>query len=369
MTNEELKVTLLKKFMDMYPSLVHRMRNTMHSASDTSLCPYHLEDCVWSHTMMVLKAIDLNLGNDINKYAAVISAITHDVGKTIVRGSHKLGRVNFWGHEKCSMQYTIDFVYDLLESGNDPILSNKESFAKILYRSMFAVNKHIEIFSLEKEKFLDHFCNNTGNGVVAINLAKADLDGSFKLSQLKKLDIDILDLKAKKVSDRKPDAIMMCGIPGSGKDYNAVSFEGTRILSYDDIRIEQFLFNNKDFDGEDLYKKAFIWCRDRNINLDVFMKEKIKKTKEDGLIPCISNTNLNKKARAKILSVLKSALNIDPIVDCYYVVTKLQVAIERDINRASTDKTVGKDVIIDMAYRQDLPSYDEGFDKINIVFN
>ena len=46
---------LLAFFMTEFPDLVQELKDTLHAKSPGEVNPYHVEDCTFTHTLLVLK--------------------------------------------------------------------------------------------------------------------------------------------------------------------------------------------------------------------------------------------------------------------------------------------------------------------------
>ncbi|KAL0210092.1 hypothetical protein P9112_010176 [Eukaryota sp. TZLM1-RC] len=68
-------------FVETYPHLVTRLRNTHHSHASTSHNPYHLEGDVWSHTCAV-SVLSSTFSIDPTVF---LSCLLHDIAKPMVR--------------------------------------------------------------------------------------------------------------------------------------------------------------------------------------------------------------------------------------------------------------------------------------------
>lgn len=145
---------------------------------------------------------------------------------------------------------------------------------------------------------------------------------------------------------------MLVGVSGSGKDFlsEKLSRSGAKVFSSDKIREE--------FYGDESIQK------DHSKIFNEFHKRIIKSLQngED----CIYNaTNLSSKRRAAFIRMIHNS-NIDCTFNCIVVATPPSICIERDRRR---ERTVGADVIWRQIRQFEIPSYSEGWDKIDIMFN
>lgn len=140
--------------------------------------------------------------------------------------------------------------------------------------------------------------------------------------------------------------IMMIGIPGSGKSKFAQELaktENTIILSSDKLRKELYgTVNEFNKNGElfqELYKRAKVYLEnDNNIILDA--------------------TNINRKKRIGVIKQFKKYKK-----ECWYICTSYKIC---KIFNNTRDRKVDESVIEKMYKTLHVPSYIEGWDKINI---
>ena len=151
------------------------MNTCFHSVDNKTINPFHLENSNWAHTMIVLKMIEDGHCEDDNIIRA-ISAISHDFGKVETRNEHRPGRISFFGHEKASVQPTVDFLYFLKDNN---YFSENNNFEYIFKNVVYCVCYHLEIYKIEKNKisaFLNYDENLKQN---LLALMYADRNGQF----------------------------------------------------------------------------------------------------------------------------------------------------------------------------------------------
>lgn len=145
---------------------------------------------------------------------------------------------------------------------------------------------------------------------------------------------------------------MLVGISGSGKDFfsEKIARSGAKIFSSDKIREE--------FYGDESIQKD----HSRIFNE---LHKRIIKSLQNGE-DCIYNaTNLSSKRRAAFIRMIRNS-NITCTFNCIVIATPPSLCIERDRNRS---RTVGANVIWRQISQFEIPSYAEGWDKIDITFN
>ena len=126
---------LVNWFQIEFTDLANDMKNSNHNAVDSEPNPYHLEDSVWTHTMMVC----LQAQND--NIVVKLAALLHDIGKPSARDVLPFGapkpdyngegrptvtepikhnrkiKTIFRGHEGISFWYSIDVLKKLQSYG------------------------------------------------------------------------------------------------------------------------------------------------------------------------------------------------------------------------------------------------------------
>ena len=146
----------------------------------------------------------------------------------------------------------------------------------------------------------------------------------------------------------RPVLILLCGIPGSGKTTYAEKMKSsyTYHLSSDAIRKE--LYGDENIQGNP--SDIFTLMQDRAIML-----------LNNGFDVIYDATNITRKDRASIIAKCPKIAQIE----CHIIWAPIEICIERD---AARKRTVGKEVIDRMLKRFQAPYYDEGIDKIKVIF-
>jgi predicted kinase len=152
----------------------------------------------------------------------------------------------------------------------------------------------------------------------------------------------------------------MCGPPASGKDTLA---NQKPIVSLDKFRLSVY---NGEETGKELYKAAFEYCKNNNINLNNHLIEEIEELfDEKKKMVFVSNTHLTRSLRKSIINSIKNSKKLkDKKISAVYLCCNRKDLYERDIKRE--DKTVGKQIIDKFIFNQQIPTIDEGFE--NIIF-
>ncbi len=172
-----LRRTLVAFLHDTCPALVEAMKRSRHlyPGDDSSRNAHHLEDTVWTHTLLVLQAA---LEREEFALADILTALVHDFGKPasqVVR-PRKSGpgrRHSFSGHGPVGVQAAVDFLDALARAG---VLSLPD---EDIARVAFATSLHIQFYDLEDAAHALRFCNDDPTYLAAISrLLYCDLQGS-----------------------------------------------------------------------------------------------------------------------------------------------------------------------------------------------
>jgi predicted kinase len=163
-----------------------------------------------------------------------------------------------------------------------------------------------------------------------------------------------------------------CGIPGSGKDFCATVGYMLPIISYDKIRIQLYKEKNTNWvelTPHELYSNAF----NEQPSIEQLNSELLKQAKEyinQNEDFAICNTFVTRKARRRIINLLKNGIKKDLHFVCNYILLSTYKAIKQDLHRKKVDKSVGVNVINKMALNQQIPSkaFEPYFNEINFIY-
>lgn len=162
---------------------------------------------------------------------------------------------------------------------------------------------------------------------------------------------------------------LICGIPGSGKDWYVNNIIRGNVVSFDDIRVMCYEnFNpNHGLGSIDLYNKAWEHCNSKKIDLMLPLTNRIKYLFEINQIPCICNTLLTRKSRERMLNDLKRVFK-DVKFNAVFLTVDSKTALERNANRNT--HRLSEDVMNRFLNGPlELPSCIEGFETVKVVHN
>lgn len=346
MAKLDTRDTMVNWFCKAYPDLVQRMKETNH-AFDPTDHPYHLEDSVWTHTLMVMTYIECRTFGQV----LLTVGMLHDIGKcdsrTLGEKAGK-GRYSFNGHEGLSTMYSIDILN-----------------------------------SMEKE---DNFYSNDIKKLILqlISLHGIDLnDGSLlcrqhrlfreadKFGAVRNVDENIFSQYGeRKFSSRKEvqddkTLILLSGLPGSGKSTLAESeFKDYFIISRD-RELEKFynikhLFTDKYNKGD--YNTKFNWVYDNEDRLNEFNQSFDK-------LLVYASKNYNKVVIDMTLLAMgkrRGILNIFKKHQANIILNLVGMDELKNINNLRGGKRTRDYKFNVMAQKFTVPIVDEGFNSVII---
>jgi predicted kinase len=377
--------TLLKAFQEWNPALVEQMKNCSHHYSHRHLNQYHLEDDVWTHTMLVYNQIRNMIGdhhkNRYTFYQAII-ALCHDIGKVYTRHAPKVGKIAMYGHAFASIQDTIEFINYLFRKRYDFELGIDTTDWDTYYYVLTIISNHMDYMMNSKDR--DSLVNNDDIlYMFAETFMYCDKKGSFSADNTAIMPKRIIVSENENDSDPitldelwnvrdEHNIIMMAGPPGSGKDFVSSTFFPTHhIVSFDNIRMRKYdeylsTKGEKVFDRKNTYKEAFEYCNSYNIDLNAEMLSEIDKLFNVGKKVIICNTNMSRKLRKSTINLIRNKYPEESI-GCIYLCCDRDTLYRRDRNRV--DKTVGEEVIDKFIFNQQIPVMKDGLDRIIFMKN
>ena len=365
---------VVKAFREKYIDLENAMRNTYHTYKRDNVYninPFHLENDVWSHTMMVLNcAAELikeysekyfegrEYNNYINKRAIIIAALLHDIGKVYTyEEKEEKQKVYFINHANVSMFYAIDIIDYFIEKELITNYDKKEI--------LFLINKHYDLYEMDEcdiinkfwkfgfDYFLDLFilvlADNYGR-IASDNKRMENLDNiSFA-----EIGSTMWRLIQYQYNGRRPEITFMVGIPYSGKTTLLKKYTDN-IISRDDIVME--LSPNM------TYSEAFANVDHKKV--DEILMTRFNRAVEKRQNIFIDMCNTSKKSRNKFLCgnthVLKEYWRIANVL----LIGESELRKRIDMRK---DKVIPQNVIDNFIKKLSIPYFDE-FNEINIFVN
>lgn len=331
---------LINWFLEKYPYLTQEMKFTKHSYDDSHHSPFHAEDSVWTHTMMVMTVLEvMHIPNYIDRNLLLIAGLLHDIGKTkTLEADHEMFRNKFKGHEGHSAMMSIGILENLKEDFN-LLTPEIEIIFKII--SLHGIN--FEDIKSGLYEYLRIFRHADKKG--AVRAVDEDIYGQYPKRKFSNV----------KTSDKK--CIIMCGLPNAGKSFYTREFEkeGYTVLSRDNAILE--------FSGISDYNAAYRFCHSEE-NLEKFNKffeKKINTIKKEPKI-IIDMTMMSLSSRRKMMNNLG-----DREYQAYVVLSNLNKIGIRNLEREN--KFISPNVIHNMCSGFVIPDISEGFERVTILWN
>ena len=371
-----MAIYIFEEFLLWNSDLVKLMRNTEQSYDAENPLKFHLENDVWAHTCLCFNHL-LNFHSDEDYdmdiwIAMVVSVLCHDIGKCYTKKvDDTKKKTTFYSHSFASIQDTVDFVYHL---ENSDVFDG--SFIDIMNLVLPAVSNHNDLYRSPKRIEL-FFNNNKMLKLVSEVLANCDSKGSITHEFSKKktgVDFECIDLKpCKEVKDNLRNVYIYNGTPASGKDYLAGIKSDLPVLSFDDVRVEEYkkhLLNTfgdnpirvdkyvNAYTNSELYKLAWEWSVESKLDVWNCMKDRVNNIKGDYIITCA----YSKKGRKRIINSFGKANYY-----CFYVVAETDMIFTRNESRNS--KNLDNSIIKRFLKNQQIPTIREGFVHTEIICN
>lgn len=401
--------------------LANDMKASNHNAAADEPNPYHIEDTVWTHTMMVC----LRAENDNSNKITSICALLHDIGKPeardiipfenkkpihtesneirndgkndgkpsgLQREVPKSGlKTHFRGHEGLSFYRAIEIVNALEKEG----VLNLEEKIEVLT----IVSLHGTLFdsidtdgNMRKEnKVFDKFEKSVAGGETFKNFVqqvKNDSTGRFftskdgRKSNAFKLGSEIFthsqfaaycldsgypdNLPTK--SENAPKITLLVGPPAAGKSSWRDANQGNAVVvCRDDIMLQYAKDSNFTVDGRPM-NYTEIWQHlekiDEHKAVDKLEQELFKQAVKDKSDIIMDRTNMSRKSRRKWLSNVPKDYNKEAVV----FATVYEDILSRNKKRAlETGKNISNKLIGIMMRQFMVPMYDE-VDIVEWVF-
>jgi len=355
-------VDIIKWFQLEFPDLVHGMKDSSHHYDFENLNPFHYEDDVWSHTMMVcLQARNIAPKNDIVRW----STILHDIGKPSTRETvDETKRVRYFNHVGLSAFMLIDILNKTNISISDKIMIHKvvglhDDLFRFMNKDGQINKKLIQIYKGEKGLFQNLIyqtnADNSGRFCTDNNGLDNSLINKFSMfiSQLEDFNF-IKDTTL-------PDLTVLIGPPASGKSTyidNNLDKENSVIISRDNLVVavgeKRGLNYNETFNF--LIKNVEV----EKTEVTDIINENIVNARKNGKNVIIDQTNMSKKVRRRWFNEFRR-YNTKAVV---FLVGLNELRRRNDERSKQTGKFIPEYVLMNMIKRYSVPMFSEGFDEI-----
>ena len=340
------KNDLVRWFILNFPKTVKEMSNSNHAYDEKNLSPYHMEGDIFTHTMMVVNALK---GTGIE---CILICLLHDIGKPICRDPlHDRKYVRFLGHEPMSAFLSLSILNKFEEDFPD-IKIDKEKIFKV-------ISIHTEPYKIP-HKLNDRLINQDLSFLWTLNACSdADENGRFHTEDgASKRDGWKYELKTREIKEKEKEAIVLVGLPCSGKSTYIKQLETRPLKSHSVISRDDILMS---FQGKTYNEK---WKNADQKEVDRVLQDWKKRCIDSGDNLIFDMTHMSRKSRRKSLHGLPNNYKKKAVV----FLPTLETIVDRNEKRSKENgKTIPEDVYESMIKAFYPPMYDE-FDEIEWRF-
>lgn len=355
----------LNWFIKEFPDYVKKMKSCSYNYDEENLNLHHMEDSVWTHTMMAYNyAINLKV-NEYVKWAVLL----HDVGRVLTRKVNKKSKkVTFGDFEGVS-------VYLSLKVLNKTTLTQEQKIRIIkIIAFQYEIIDYVKYLDPSKESILNKFRYEQQLINDLCMYVKCDLSGRI-IADSKKKYYGFIDKRVKELRNNilkinqirtnyKKSVYILVGPPCSGKSsWISKNFNNYYLISRDDC----ILKIGNDYDITD-YDKAYDLMKENEQvsseidSLEMIMIDNAFLSNYENII--IDNPNLKEKFRDKWIKKFSSNYNINIVL----FLTPLEILVKRDIIRTKNEnKSIGVKVIINKLKTFSFPILSKRINKILYV--
>ena len=365
MTTNQYVHNIVKNFLTHFPIAYRSMQRVDHNDAPI-FSSWHLEGSIWTHTMMVVSAMQSTAKHHKNIKELLVAALLHDVGKVYTREvNEEKQKVTFYGHPGFSTFLARDMLNKI-----DPELTEKQQ-QYILY----LVNHHQVLFNLTDsmtdkafQKLVDKFDNEEGSFLLSdlMLLRDADsigriatADGALDKGKYNQLEGTLTDnflnysQEGPTKKDDSPKAVIMVGLPGAGKSSYITEHLANYTLVSRDAQIEHLA-------GDMDYNTAFNTVDQKEVDNLYEQAFSVAIQKKQDLV--VDKTNLTHNSRMKSINRLRDngySIKINVLMP-----TLLEVGRR---NKQRTGKVIPPDVMRRMMTTFEMPFPTEG--SISYIFS
>lgn len=404
--NNPIMNELVSWFQTNFPVLWREMSQSNHSAAEGEPNPYHLEDSILAHTMMVCLQAE---NNDANK-VVMLSALLHDIGKPEARDiipfeqkkpvysesneirndareagndsglqrvmSKSGNRTHFRGHEGLSVYRAIEILNKLEQEDiinveekiqiltivglHGTLFDSIKDGAEYKPQNVIAKFQDIQLY----RDFVSQVRNDsTGRFFSSKDGRKNDAQG-LGVTLYNDETFNAYYIEPRVFDDSAPTITLLVGVPASGKSTwrEANVHTETVVLCRDDIMMtlaSEIAYNGNYSEVWKLFEE-----KDMHKEVDAREQEMFKQAVKDRKNIVVDRTNMSRKSRRKWLTNVSKDYKKEAII----FATVYEDIYSRNKKRAQeTGKNITNHLIGQMMRQFIVPTHDE-VDSIKWVF-
>jgi len=336
-------INLLKWFLIEEQYIVNQMKETDHYYDETTINNYHIENSVFTHTLMVFKEA---MNNNSDKLIQ-ISTLLHDIGKPLARQvDEERKRVSFNGHEGYSFYLAIRILNKINLTNEE-----KETILSIisLHGSFYQKGKKTKNYWNRKDlplldMLIEHItCDHRGRIV--------DIDDEHDfIGNIIDFKNYIVDRDVKEEVKKTKTITLLVGVPASGKTTfinDMFSIDDEVIISRDQILMETAPMDD--------YNEAWDYCTitNKHKSIDKELQRRFSTAIKENRDITMDLTNVSRKSRNRWLSSVPKHYSKEAII----FATSYEDIIERNENR--NNKTLDVEIIHTMMSGFIVPTHGE----------
>lgn len=340
-------------FKKNYTQLIEEMKSSDHDYNLEHQSIYHLEGDVWTHSLMVYSRLQTE--SDIK---VKIAALLHDIGKPATRKEKIVDDrhyCSFAEHDNLSTFMAIDILNHYEKDFNTKL--DKGFILNLInwHQKLHKIGTFIDgVFSLteeEKNELNYVFGKRLDLYEALVKLGRADALGRICFDFVpftSRYDFfdDFIPSEIYQDFNNKPEAIILAGLPTSGKSTYAESL----MKNKDYIYLSTDAIIMKKSKGREY---RMLWDKDAVDEAELEMLEQLKDAvlKRKNII--IDRVNITEKMRRKVASIIPDKYYHKKTVS--FLIGKKDL-ISRNIKRKEEGKHIDVDILLNKAKAFELPS-------------
>jgi len=270
----------IEYFIKYHSDLLSKMKTCNHYYDSDNPNPYHLENDLYTHTMLVYNRCETKL--------LQICAILHDIGKLSTREELSEKKyIRFRNHENVSMVLSISMLKEMVKRE----FISCDEMIEILY----IVNYHTILYGNGNKPIdtVKHLPENIKHFISADHSGRICLDDKEPMFEILNGINFVKDIEEKK--ERTPGIIISVGLPCSGKS--------TSIRNKDITIISRDKYIEEIGRGNTYNEKWSSLTVEEQKNIDILYMKDFQDAVRERKNIIIDMTNLSIKSRKKFMSI------------------------------------------------------------------